>query len=367
MSVFCRKDGRWVCKFPKGTVKDDPNRTSYYFCRGVVGEQQARKKNKELGLDKLSQHTGKTFHEIYNFFVESKIERMEDNSLDTVGVHVNKHLEPFFGNCAISEIDDDKVDQYVTHRRNIIWYHGKTRKVGVSRSTIRRELTTLQSMLNFAAKRKVISYNPIAFYDMPKSDDAILMPPTIEELQLIIKNSVPHLQRAIYLAYYTSTRPGKIELFSLKWEQVDFIRNVINIKSARKGGVEQRDVSLHPELRHLLVSWHEEDQKSKYNPQYIIHYCGKPIKKLDRAWRNAKKKSKILRRLDFYSIRHGSITAQLEAGADIKSVSLNAGHKNINTTMRIYQRATNKMRQAAINGITPLTPIDTSKESKTRL
>ncbi len=50
MSVHKLKDGRWIVKYEKGTIKREPNRTREYFGRGVGAEKLARLRNKELGF-----------------------------------------------------------------------------------------------------------------------------------------------------------------------------------------------------------------------------------------------------------------------------------------------------------------------------
>ena len=52
MSVHQRKYGRWIAKFPKGTLPDDPDRIHKYLGRGIEGEAAARKFNDSLPLIK---------------------------------------------------------------------------------------------------------------------------------------------------------------------------------------------------------------------------------------------------------------------------------------------------------------------------
>ena len=50
MSVHQLKDGRWIVHFPKGTLKDKPNKTREYFGRGLDAEKKARDFNEKLNL-----------------------------------------------------------------------------------------------------------------------------------------------------------------------------------------------------------------------------------------------------------------------------------------------------------------------------
>lgn len=97
--------------------------------------------------------------------------------------------------------------------------------------------------------------------------------------------------------------------------------------------------------------WYQEDSALPVMPEYIIHYKGGPIKKIDKAWSTAKKKAKVLRRLRVYDIRHASIMGMLEAGGDLKAVSMAAGHSNPAMTMRKYLHVSTLLHQKAINGL----------------
>ncbi|MCB2167967.1 MAG: tyrosine-type recombinase/integrase [Deltaproteobacteria bacterium] len=52
MFVHQRKHGRWIARFPKGTLPDDPCPTRQYFGRGIETETAARLFNDSLPLFK---------------------------------------------------------------------------------------------------------------------------------------------------------------------------------------------------------------------------------------------------------------------------------------------------------------------------
>jgi len=61
MFVHQRKHGRWIAKFPKGTLPDDPGRTRKYFGRGIEAETAARLFNDSLSLIKHTPEQAKRF------------------------------------------------------------------------------------------------------------------------------------------------------------------------------------------------------------------------------------------------------------------------------------------------------------------
>jgi integrase len=50
MFVHQRKHGRWIARFPKGTLPDDPGQTRQYVGRGIESETAARLFNDSLSL-----------------------------------------------------------------------------------------------------------------------------------------------------------------------------------------------------------------------------------------------------------------------------------------------------------------------------
>ena len=55
-------------------------------------------------------------------------------------------------------------------------------------------------------------------------------PPSVSELNALLRVAAPHIQRVILLGIYTGARIGPSELFSLKWDDVDLTRSVIGIR-----------------------------------------------------------------------------------------------------------------------------------------
>jgi integrase len=202
--------------------------------------------------------------------------------------------------------------------------------------------------LNWSVDRKLIAVNPVAGYKKPRRDDEVIMPPTVAEVQAIIKNAAEHLKRAILISFYTGLRPGQSERYQLKWSDVNMDEGVILIRSAQKGGPPSRVVPIHPDFRAYLAMWKEIDKKA----EHLIMYRKKPVKSVKKAFRRAKKRAGITRRLRLYDLRHAFATALLASGADLKGVSELIGHSRTDTTTRVYQHTNMDLYKKTI-GILP--------------
>jgi len=212
----------------------------------------------------------------------------------------------------------------------------------VKRTTAHREVADVRAIIRWAVKRKLIASNPMENYDMPRLDNARIMPPTAAEISAIIKHAVPHVQRAIQISYYTGLRPGREELLSLRWDAVDFIGKKIMVTSAEKGGIPTREIPMVETFHKLLEIWFEEDAKT--GTKYLVTYQGEKVESIKTGWGNAKKRARVTRRLRMYDIRHAFATVLLENGGDLKTVSELLGHKSPAVTMKYYQHVSGTLK-----------------------
>lgn len=328
MAVGKTKDGRWFVCGRKGFWPDEPNRTKEYF--GRDGEALAQQRDLELKASKPVKSFAPTLEVVAAAYFQAKISSMEKTSLDILRIKLTRVVLPYFKNTPASNLTPARLDKYVARRL-------KT----VKRTTVHRDLSDIRAILNWAVGRGMISDNPMKGYEMPKRDDARIIPPTLSEIRKIIKHAATHLVRAIYISYYTGLRPGQSEMLRLTWEDVNFESENIRVWSAKKGGLPHRDIPLHPDLLEKMQEWQD-------GHKLIIHRRGVAIRSIKTAWRRAKERAGITRRLRLYDIRHEFIDSLLKGGADFKSVSEMAGHTTPDTTRKIYQHINPEQRKRTI-------------------
>ena len=336
MSVHQLKDGRWIVQHRD---KDTGKIKREYFGRGAEAEKAAFERNGELNLrdyKKVVQGHSAFFVDLANEYAAAKMGDNQESTLVKLMYKMDRVILPIIGHIRAMNITPRKIDQYK-----------KTRiEAGVKNTTIRRELADIKAVLNWATERQYIAFNPIEKYKMPERDDAIFMPPSFDEIKSILNHSPGRLIRAISLSYYTGLRPGRRELFSLKWTDVDFSTGTILVRSAKKGGLKYRLVPIHPNFIDVIKGWYEKDD-SPDGP--IIHYKGRAVTSLKKSFKAAKIKAGIARRLRMYDFRHAFASLLLKNHADLKSTSQLLGHSRTDTTTRIYQHVDFDMHKDAIN------------------
>ena len=97
--------------------------------------------------------------------------------------------------------------------------------------------------------------------------------------------------------------------------------------------------------------------KEKYKTrdcEYIISYKGKPVKTLKTAWKTAKKKAGITKRLRLYDLRHAFATYLLAHGADLKAVSDMMGHHSTKMTADRYYQLVEDLKRKAVSKLPTL-------------
>jgi integrase len=354
MAITQLKDGRWVVYYRDPAVhKDFIKRES--FGRGPDAERRALARNRDLGLSSQRKRQtaadGPVVSELARDYAEAH-QFATDRARWQHELRMDSRVLPFFGAIPAARLADSDLDRYIRSRRS----------AGVSYSTIRRELVDLKAILNWAHRRRppAIPFNPIRDYHLPKEDLEVIMPPTAAELAAIMAAAPEHLRRIIMLAYYLGLRPGPVECYRLRWENVDWNAGTILVTGAKKGGGDRRSVPIHPELLPAMTEWSLIDAEKEI--PWIIHWGGKPPEKISTVWARVLSDAKITRRLRPYDLRHLFVTQALERGADVKSLSAVVG-SSPETLMRFYQHVTTTMHRRTVSLIPAMRHNDDTKQN----
>jgi integrase len=337
MAVRQLKDGRWVCYYRHGgKLRFD------YFGRGAQAEASAWARHQELNPQKRRPQRpnfGPLFIDLVEGYLSHRV--FSENSATHLKTRLRANILPALGVIHAISLNDQILDNYVKTRRS----------TGVKYTTIHRELSDIQAIVNWAVARKppLIPSNPVKDYKKPRRDDYIFTPPSREEAIRIMNTAAPHVKRALMLSYYLGLRPGSVELLSLTWENVRWDLGAILVISAHKGGPEKRLVPIHDELLPALKAWHGEDKGE--GP--IVHIRGRRLQSIKNGWKGAVKRAGIDRRMRPYDLRHYFITKVLEEGGDLKSLAEIVGSKP-ETLMKHNQHVTTSLHKKTVAKIPPL-------------
>lgn len=155
-----------------------------------------------------------------------------------------------------------------------------------------------------------------------------------EEVHSMINatNNLKHKLVLMFL-YYAGLRLN--EARNIKWEDLNFERELIHLKIA-KGGKE-RVVFLHQKIIAALQLY-----GTAHAGYIFLAHDGKyNARTIQEIVKHASAKASIKKRVTPHTLRHSFATHLLEAGADIRYIQSLLGHKDLKTT-QIYTHVANK-------------------------
>lgn len=134
--------------------------------------------------------------------------------------------------------------------------------------------------------------------------------------------------------YYSGIRAN--ELANLKWEDIDFQRGTIHLKTAK--GDKERVVFFHEKLKSFVEYFNLKREGYVFLSNFGRKYDKRTVQTIVK---NASRKAGISKKAAPHILRHSFATHLLEAGADIRHIQKLLGHANLQTT-QIYTHVANK-------------------------
>jgi hypothetical protein len=222
-----------------------------------------------------------------------------------------KHLNRFFGDCLVSDITPQSVDNYIEARRE-----------KVTNSTISRELAVLRASLNRAHKRNMLRSVPF-ITDVEKNSP----PPRkldIDQMARLV-NSIrhPHVMDWFMAAATTLARPENI--LDVTRFQLDFSDRIIRLNlEGRRQTKKYRPIV--PMCG--TFSWWFADM----NRAHLVEYAGQQIKSMRTAVRKLRKNSDLPETFVAKSIRHTMATELRRRGVSVDDLAGVLGHRRARLT-----------------------------------
>ena len=249
---------------------------------------------------------------------------------------------------------------------------------GLAPSTVRKYVRFVSVILNYAVKKRIITYNPCVTVDYPEARETEREIYTTEEVKKLLglmwEDSEDKRPFAVFfmLAAYTGCRKG--ELLGLEWKDVDFLNDVISIRRAYyyssaehtsytdtpKTKKSQRSLKLPAcvmDALRELRAWQDRQRE----------VCGSSWVETDRLFTSLDgspmattapynylqsfNKRNGFRKATVHSFRHFNASALIDAGVDVVTVQTALGHSTAATTLNIYSHAFSNAQTRAMEAI----------------
>jgi integrase len=252
-------------------------------------------------------------------------------------------LRTYFAGKRLTAITSALVGQYRDWRRSTI----SRRRHPVSAATVNRELACLKRMFNVAFKGLIVlkggipTINPIAAVSLERElneRDRVL---SAEEFRRAHEAAEAWVKPILLAAYHTGMRKGEIR--ALRWDQVDFRRGTIRLKSSDTKTDEGRLIPLSQSLTSTLkvVTRYVSCLWVFVNPALMDSWRAGPdsvdpryhATSITHAFTRACQQAGVTN-ATFHDLRHTFVTNARRAGIDYFRIMAITGHK----TMAVFKR-----------------------------
>ena len=273
---------------------------------------------------------------------------------------INRTLVPHLGPVQIRKLTVPEVDEF----------YGTLQDRGLSARSIRQVHSILRTAMKQAVKWGWVPANVIENTSPPPVRRDEILPPTAEQVQLLIQHAEwdhPEMAALIALAAATGARRG--ELCALRWSDWNRQRGTLTIRRSlavvhkerhekgtkthanRTVGLDEFGMGVL--VRHLAYANAESEARRRdimTSPDApIISYDLVGTISPDTATHYVTAASQQCGfKTHLHAIRHFSATEMVGAGVNIRTVAERLGHADPSTTLRIYSHALpEKDREAA--------------------
>ncbi len=239
----------------------------------------------------------------------------------------------------LHQIDTAELSDYIQRRKS-----------HVGNGTINRELVIISSLITQCRllKYKTSDVRPSKLRLREPAENVKYLQ-NWDIAQTIIDRAANHLKPIIYTALYTGLRRSNI--LNLKWSELDFQNNLINVKVKDKNTAGGKNLTLPmiAKLKNILLA------QPKIN-EYVFNYHGHPVNDIKHSWRSIFYDSKgvlkdsSLPYVNFHTLRHTAATWILKKTGNLKITQEILGHANISTTMK-YAHVMSEEKMRALNSV----------------
>ncbi|MDR1660502.1 MAG: tyrosine-type recombinase/integrase [Desulfovibrio sp.] len=208
------------------------------------------------------------------------------------------------------------------------------RSRGVTNNTINKAQAYIRSILSWSADQEFISRNP--WRDFKRlSVNRKICTTMLDDIHKIWKASPEWLQWAIATCFALSLRPGRVELFGLKWAAFNWRRCCVVVQQAKAGALK----TVYPPAQYLETAGKRYIEDHRSGITYVCHRNGLKIQDYRTSWDSAVKRAGLIH-FPMYHIRHVAASEMLARGADLAAVSAQLGHSTVSTTGTFYAHVT---------------------------
>ncbi|MGV8074353.1 MAG: tyrosine-type recombinase/integrase [Syntrophobacteraceae bacterium] len=248
------------------------------------------------------------------------------------------HLEPRFGKKQLDSIVALDVERMKLELKKSTNKQGRP----FTQATIKHQLVLLKRLYNLAKRWGMYTgANPMDQVEIPKLDNRRTEFLTDEETERLVAvlDSWPCAETVAFVkfALFSGLRRG--ELFKLTWDDVDFERGMITLRSPKGGKTETIPIS--DEAKEVL-------QGINMTSMYVFPgRKGEQRTDFKGPWQKIRKAAGLPANFRFHGLRHNFASTLVSNGVDLCVIQGLLTHKDSRTTARYAHLSPGALKQAA--------------------
>ena len=340
MSVHQRDDGRWIVVFKCV----DGKRKERSFGRGPEAEISAKAFDASMKSRAIApvvqQPLGPVLRQAVDAYLDHlRAQGKSQSHISNVQYMATSLLYKHFGPLMPLDLINyaDGIVPFINNMRTV-----PSKRTGAVRSqaSVNRYCCFLRTIFNFAVANGLMAQNPMTQWRKTKE------PPrqfqiSLEDVSKIMEHADAHVRWAIEVCFNLGVRSGDSELLSLRWSDVDFIK-----KQVRVFGRKTQSHRIIPIKDAFLERLREMRAISR--TEFLIEFRGKPVRRIQKAFRMACRRAGIEHSVRMYDLRHMFATFMLSNGADLAAVSKLLGHSSVTMTANVYYQYLEGEKERAV-------------------
>lgn len=252
-------------------------------------------------------------------------------------------LIEFFRGKTFVQISPMLIEKFKKERRESKVTFKKKPDRPRSPASVNRELELLSKIFSVAVKYRVTADNPCS--------DVKLLPVANKRIRYLTDEEMPrlfaqltgqraHLRPLVIVAIGTGMRLG--DQLSLRWEQVDFQRNLIYVPNAKTG--KDYPLPMNKNVRRELLALHGRRTGSEF--VFVNPKTGTRVKEIKKGFKTACRLADT-KNLRWHDLRHTFGTRLAEDGNSEATIAELMGHTDPKTTRR-YTHGTEQAKRKAV-------------------
>lgn len=306
-----------------------------------------------------------TFSEFFRKYYEVYVQENQRGAKQALARY--RYLCTQAGSLPLSDFTPFKIAKFQNRRKN----------EGVKDSTINRDVSAIQAMLEYAVKQGFLAEHPfkgkIKKYPEAWDNPRYLSPEEKTRLRAALqardnssreerkrlnrwrqeRNRKPLPEIGIYSDYLTPlvltamlTGLRRGELFNLAWQDIDTRAKTLQVRTKGVKPGKTRTVPLNAECRDMLIEWKQLTEYSHPGGYVFPNRKGERLDNINTAFSNLLKAAEITG-FRFNDLRHHYASMLVQEGIQLYAVKELLGHSDFKMTQRYAHLAPDNLKEAA--------------------